>query len=59
MTRCMDVDEVKEVCKDHSRWRSVVSTYLESGVYVCMSNKERLSPEGPFTTLDDVYVPSI
>ena len=27
MTRCMNVDEAKGVCKDRSRWRSVVSTY--------------------------------
>ena len=27
MTRCMNVDEAKRVCKDRSRWRSVVSAY--------------------------------
>ena len=27
MTRCMNVDEAKGVCKDPSRWRSMVSTY--------------------------------
>ena len=27
MTRCMNVDEAKGVCKDRSRWRSVVSAY--------------------------------
>ena len=25
MTRCMNVDEAKGVCKECSRWRSVVS----------------------------------
>lgn len=27
MTRCMDVEEAKEVCKDRSDWRAVVSAY--------------------------------
>ena len=27
MTRCMNVDEAKGVCKDRSRWRSGVSAY--------------------------------
>ena len=27
MTRCMNVDEAKGVCKDRSSWRSVVSAY--------------------------------
>ena len=27
MTRCMYVDEAKGVCKNRSRWRSVVSAY--------------------------------
>ena len=28
MIRCMDVDEAGRVCKDRTRWRSVVSAYL-------------------------------
>ena len=33
VTRCKNVDEAKEVCKDRSRWRSGVSAYLcEKGV---------------------------
>ena len=27
MIRCMNVDEARGVCKDRSRWRSVVSAY--------------------------------
>lgn len=27
MTRCMDVNEAKGVCKNCSRWRSIVSAY--------------------------------
>ena len=27
MTRCMNVDEAKEVCKGRSMWRSIVSAY--------------------------------
>ena len=27
MIRCMNVDEVRGVCKDRSRWRSVISAY--------------------------------
>ena len=27
MTRCMDVNEAKGVCKDRSRWSSVISAY--------------------------------
>ena len=34
MTRCMDVDEAREVCQDRSVWRSIVSAYpsRETGV---------------------------
>ena len=36
MTRCMNPDEAKGVCKDHSRWRSVVSAYPHGkSMYVC------------------------
>ena len=27
MIRCMNVEETREVCKDRSRWRYVVSAY--------------------------------
>ena len=38
MTRCMNVDEAKGVCKDRSGWRSVFSTYPhgEKGVSLGM-----------------------
>ena len=41
MTVCMNVDETKGVCKDRSRWLSVVSAYphgkrRESMYDVCM-----------------------
>ena len=35
MIRCMNVDEVRGVCKDRNRWRSVVSAYSHL-LYVCM-----------------------
>ena len=46
MTRCMNVDEAKGVCKDRSRWRSVVSAYAPMGkrrefMYVCYCRKCR------------------
>ena len=39
MIRCMNVDEARVVCKDRSRWRSVVSAYshAEKGGSLCMS----------------------
>ena len=37
MTRCMNVEEAKVVCKDRSRWRSVVSACpMEKGVSLCI-----------------------
>ena len=39
MTRCMNVDEAKKVCKNRSRCRSVVSAYShgkKAWVYVCI-----------------------
>ena len=40
MTRCMNVGEAKGVCKDRSRWRSVVSAYAmgkrREFMYVCI-----------------------
>ena len=39
MTKCMNVDKAKGVCKDCSRWRSVVSAYpkgKKASVYVFM-----------------------
>ena len=39
MIRCMNVDEARGVCKDRSRWRSVVSACFppwEKGVRLCM-----------------------
>ena len=39
MIRCMNVDKARGVCKDRSRWRSVVSAYphgKKAWVYVCM-----------------------
>ena len=39
MIRCMNVDEARGVCKDRSRWRSVVFAYphgKKAWVYVCM-----------------------
>ena len=35
---CMNVDEAKGVCKDRSRWRSVLSAYpqREKGISLCM-----------------------
>ena len=39
MIRCMNVDEARRVCKDRSRWRSVVSAYSHGKrrefMYVC------------------------
>ena len=33
----MNVDEARAVCKDRTRWRSVVSAYLHwKGVSLCM-----------------------
>ena len=40
LIRCMNVDEARGVCKDRSRWRSVVTAYPRGkktwNVFVCM-----------------------
>ena len=49
MSRCMNVDEAKRVCKDRSRWSSVISAYSHGKrrefMYVCRkeNNYEKIN----------------
>ena len=58
MVRCMNVDEARGICKDHSRWRSVVSAYphgRKEWVYIYVIYAKKTSAHHIVTLQHRVY----